>query len=712
MLTRRPSARAVGSVPREVMRELEASIHPVRTSKSDERPLPVAEFAPVRMHPIDAWVRSSRERMLATPPPVVTRRSVLSLIPWLLTAGAVIAVLLYVSQYGIRTKEAIVEQGNAAIGHLVSAKESAERLDLDEARDEIARAEDQFNGAARELEKFNGVISVLSHVPGFSSLRVGRDLLEVGRLLASVGASLGTVLDVVSEGGALLDSSASAPASLPDILNPLREALTKSQVDIERASTLLASIDEADTPEQYVEQFKELTERMPEIQGLVDSTISGVDFAAAFMGADRPQRYLVLFTNSSELRPTGGFPGSYGLLTFEGGRLKDFRADDVYNPDGQIKDLVVPPLQLQHITPGWGMRDAAWWADVPTSSKKVMEYWQLGGGAAVDGVISVKPELLVGILGITGPISMPAYDMVLDRTNVLATLQLEVESKKTAQPKQIIVDLAPLIMNRLATAPASQWFALFELFARAMDARDVTMYFDEPRMQSYVREQRWDGAVVETDGDYLMVNISNVKGAKSDAVTDTKIKVESRIEGGTMVHRLTISRLHNGGTSELGFYNKPNHSWVRVLVPKGSALRGIVGNEKPSYRPIIEYTDANSRQDPDLQQLESTYKQDASGVTTFEESGKTGFGFWMTVQPGSVEDVQLEYVVPARYISAEYSLYIQRQPGLSMSDVEVTIQKDSGTRVISSQPAMQEWPDSWRVHSKLVQDFEVRAQMQ
>jgi hypothetical protein len=245
-----------------------------------------------------------------------------------------------------------------------------------------------------------------------------------------------------------------------------------------------------------------------------------------------------------------------------------------------------------------------------------------------------------------------------------------------------------------------------------MDARDVTMYFDESRMQSYVHAQRWDGAVIETEGDYLMVNISNIKGAKSDAVTDTKVKVESTIEGGTMVHRLTISRLHNGGESDFGFYNKPNHAWVRVLVPKGSALRGITGNENPAYRPILEYTDANSRRDPDLEKLESTYKQDAHGVTVFEESGKTGFGFWMTVQPGSVEDVQIEYVVPARYISADYSLYIQRQPGLSMSDVEVTIQKDSGTRVTSSQPAMQEWPDSWRVHSKLVQDFELRARMQ
>jgi hypothetical protein len=467
----------------------------------------------------------------------------------------------------------------------------------------------------------------------------------------------------------------------------------------------------ADLPDQYAEQFVSLRERLPAVSTLVKRAGGFIEFLSSFTGSSRPKRYLVLFSNSSELRPTGGFPGSYGLLTFENGRVKDFRADDIYNPDGQIQELIVPPLQLQHITPGWGMRDAAWWADYPLSAKKVMTYWQRGGGAAVDGVISIKPDMLAGILKITGPVSLPKYNMVLNADNMLAMLQAEVENTESAQPKQIIVDLAPLILQRLGSAPASQWAQLLALFKDGLDTRDILMYFDDESMQSFIASEGFDGSVQSVDGDYLMVNVSNNKGAKSDAVTDTAMKLESWLQDGAMVHRLTMTRRHNGGTSEYGFYNKPNHSWVRVLVPEGSVLRGITGNEIPAYRPLMDYAKEKAVRDSDVVALEATYSTDARGVTTFKESGKTGFGFWTSIEPGSTQTVQIEYAVPARFVSSDYHMYVQRQPGLDVSDFEFTLQKGSALPSIISEPKLTEWPDSWRLHDTLLRDLDISVRM-
>lgn len=54
------------------------------------------------------------------------------------------------------------------------------------------------------------------------------------------------------------------------------------------------------------------------------------------LGFDEPQRYLVLLQNNNEIRPTGGFPGSYAALTIDKGKITDFKVDDVYNPDGLL----------------------------------------------------------------------------------------------------------------------------------------------------------------------------------------------------------------------------------------------------------------------------------------------------------------------------------------------------------------------------------------
>jgi len=635
-----------------------------------------------------------------------------SLAPWLLGAGAVIAGLLMISQYGVKVKGRVIQQGDAAIGHLMEARGDLEVFDFDAARTSLQKSAAEFDDASRELDALGpSLVGLISHIPGLSSLRTGQDILTAGRLLSDAGLALSEALDVTTQSGELLDTTATDRTSLGSIFLPLQSALSRAQDDVTEAAALLEGLDVDALPVQYREQFILLQGKLPTISALVDRAVSTTAFLGRMTGTDRPRRYLVLFSNPSELRPTGGFPGSYGLITFENGRVKDFRADDIYNPDGQIKDLIVPPQQLQHITPGWGMRDAAWWIDFPMSARKVMQYWQRGGGASVDGVLTIKPGMLEGILDITGPISLPQYDTVLTSDNVVSTLQLEVESKKTAQPKQIIVDLAPMILQRLSSAPASQWVALLELFKEGLDRKDVLMYFDDDQLQQYVEREGYSGAVRETSGDYLMVDISNIKGAKADAVTDTAIKLESWMADGTMMHRLTLTRRHNGGSTEYGFYNKPNYSWVRVLVPEGSVLRGITGNANPGHRPLMDYTKVSAERDADLVALESTYTTDARGALTYRESGKTGFGFWMTVNPDSTGSVQLEYSVPAKFVSEDYRLLIQKQPGLDVTDVEFTIQKGGAVSLGESQPRLTEWPDSWRLHSKLEQDLEISARL-
>ncbi len=664
-------------------------------------------------HPLDTYKPPTRSEIMSAALREAQRaRAPWTLVPWFLGAGLVIAGLLFISQYGIKMKGRVVQQGNAAIGSLLSAKNDLESFNFESAKLNLARSAEQFSEASKELDAFGpSLVGLISHIPGLSSLRVGQDVLKVGSLLSDAGLALSEAIDVTTQSGGLLDTKATDRTSLGSVFLPLQKALSRAQDNVTQASEILDGIESNSLPEQYQEQFADLQERLPAIRALVDEAVAATSFLGRMTGTDQPRRYLILFSNPSELRPTGGFPGSYGLITFENGRVKDFRADDIYNPDGQLRELIVPPLQLQHITPGWGMRDSAWWIDFPTSARKVMQYWQHDGGSAVDGVLTMKPDVLKGILKITGPISMPAYDLVLTSENVIATLQLEVESKKTAQPKQIIVDLAPLILQRLSAAPPAQWVALLELFKESLDNRNALMYFEDQQLQSYVLSEGLGGTIGQTNGDYLAVNVSNIKGAKSDAVTDTAIKLESWMEAGSMVHRLTLTRRHNGGASEYGFYNKPNTSWVRVLVPKGSALRDIKGNATPTYKPLLEYATTAAKRDPDLEALEATYRSNGRGAISYEESGKTGFGFWMEVQPGRTGVVQLEYTVPAKYISAGYTLLVQRQPGLDLSDFELTLQKGSIKTVTSAAPSVTEWPDSWRLHTRLDRDLEFRAQV-
>lgn len=687
----------------------EALVHELWQAIADPPP------SPAPLHPIDAWAKMRRQEHAGVFPGPVSSRSVLSLLPWLVGAGIVVAGLLYISQYGAHLKTRVVQQGNAAIAHLMSAKSELERMDWEAARDDFSQAKDRFDQAGQQLDVLgSSATKLVSKVPGLRSLSYGYDIFRAGQYVSDAGLAVSDALAVLAKSGSLLNSAADKRVAFGQVLRPLEEAMSRASKDLDQAIRLLGPIDARALPEDSRAQYNALKDRLPQIKELVGNGSDMAAFLSRLVGTDRPRRYLLLFQNSGELRPTGGFPGSYGLVTFEDGRLKDMQADDIYNPDGQIQGLIVPPLQLQHITPSWGMRDANWFIDFRASARKVAAYYQRGGGTAVDGVIAVRPEVLAAILRITGPVSLPQYDTVLDADNFIPTIQREVESVKTQkEPKKIIMDLAPVVLQRLASASPEQWAKVLDIFKRALDERDMLMYFDDKDMERLVGAQGWDGSVRDTEGDYLTVNISNIKGAKADAVTDTSVKLESWLQAGTMAHRLTLTRQHNGGKSEFGFYNKTNYSYVRVLVPLGSTLRGITGNDRPDNKPLMDYSrQPQPVRDADLTALESTYRYDAArGVTTSEESGKTGFGFWMKVEPGKTQQVQLEYAIPARFAAHNYRLYVQRQPGLDLSDFEFTLQKAAGVDVGTAQPPLTAWPDSWRLHDRLRRDLDLSIKL-
>lgn len=669
------------------------------------------------VHPIDTWVQTSRKRILqqglTSTQSYERRHPLLSVAPWLVMALVVVSGLLYVSNRGIAMKDRMMDYGKAAIASVLSARSHASALDFEATKLDIT----QTMSALHEMQGGLGsvgrsLLSVVARIPGADQASQAHQLLELSDSLSLVLAEVQRLFDVLPSVSSVLRLDGQSDGTF---LSATTQALASLESALTQARTQAGKVSIKGLTPEIALQVEMLQGYLARSQELVGKAKRITEALALFTGSQGPRRYLVLFQNSSELRPTGGFPGSYGIATFENGRMTSFRADDIYNPDGQVRDRVVPPLQLQHITQWWGMRDAGWFVDFPQSARKTMEFWRKGGGSAVDGVIAIKPEVLERILKVTGAISLTGRGLTLQSDTVVTQLQQEVEeSRPTGAPKQVIVELAPLVIGRLADAsPQDARSIATELLAAAHEG-EILLYASDTHVQKVAFDLGIDGSVHQGEEDYLQVNVSNVKGAKTDAVTDTRVKLEAWRDDGTMVHRLTLIRRHDGGTSPYGFYNEPNHAWIRILVPEGSVLRGITGNTKSAYAPLVDYAkESGVLRDADLSVLESTYKYDASrGVTSFEEANKTGFGFWLSTQPGGASSVQLEYVVPARNAGSDYRLVVERQPGLQISEFEFDLRKDAKNILVAHEPKLTEWSDSWRYVSGLQRDLLITLKLE
>jgi hypothetical protein len=66
-------------------------------------------------------------------------------------------------------------------------------------------------------------------------------------------------------------------------------------------------------------------------------TLEYSHFLPDVLGVSERQRYLILLQNESELRSTGGWLTSYGIVGVEGGQIRELFVDDIYNADGALK---------------------------------------------------------------------------------------------------------------------------------------------------------------------------------------------------------------------------------------------------------------------------------------------------------------------------------------------------------------------------------------
>ena len=384
---------------------------------------------------------------------------------------------------------------------------------------------------------------------------------------------------------------------------------------------------------------------------------NSVDALLAILKNPNDQHFLLIFQNPAEIRPAGGFIGSYGDLTVSQGNLKNIRIDDIYNADRQLNLKLIPPKELRGITTNWGARDANWFFDFPTSAKKVISLLEQSDlhrqlGIRFQGTIAINTGVLKTLIEILGPVELPGYELTLNGKNFLEEIQREVEAgrdKKPGQnPKKILSALAPLLLEKLNRLSVQEQEQLIAAFRNHLLKKDIMVYFRDWQLQNSLETAGVGGEILNLpnnfSGDYLAVVNANIAGGKSDAFLDQHISLKSQINpDGKIVNQLTISRTHRGEQKKDWWYRIPNKNYLKILTPPNSRLKTLQGNDDSPAVKKFSYPESYE-QDPDLAAIENT----AGLISQFQtwlgaEFGKNFFAAWLTVPAGETKTLTVIY---------------------------------------------------------------------
>ena len=604
-----------------------------------------------------------------------------------LVAGFLVALFVPAAAWlnqGLDIKNDVLSSGSAAYQNLLNAKRSLESADFKSAEESFGLAHADFLKIHQSINQVGEVaLSILEKLPGGALVSFGSHLVKVGDSLSQAGESLVSAVQLFSFEN-LFDSLKSAAAQNGNVLASgqaghltdsiaLSQAAIKNALDrIATANQELGQIKTSVLPAEIQDEVFSLKEKLPLIEEMLQGMEEYSDSFLKILGQDNPRQYLLIFQNNSEARATGGFIGTYGLLTLDRGEMTSLFIDGIFNADGQLREKIIPPQPIQKISTAWSMHDANWFADWPTSAGKIAWFYEKTGGPTVDGIFSLTPTAAERLLRLTGPIAMPEYGVVLDSNNFVELVQYETEvdyDKTANQPKKILADFAPKFIEKLAELSSDGKKKAVEIIFDCLEQKHILIYFKDGSLENLAVKEGWAGELKSTDKDYLSVVSSNINGFKTDKMIEETISHQAEIQpDGGIVDTLTVVRKHQGGQTSYDWWNRVNANYLRVYLPLGSELIYALGQTKESYQPPVNYQEQGFKNDPLIDSIESkTAIDQKTGTRISAENGKTVFGNWVYVSPGETVTLTYKYKLPFKIDltkpSDSYSLLIQKQSG-------------------------------------------------
>lgn len=394
-------------------------------------------------------------------------------------------------------------------------------------------------------------------------------------------------------------------------------------------------------------QISDLKNELEQTASLMARVIPLAKLLPILAGYPEASHFLLILQNNDELRPSGGFIGVYGILESKSGELSALKTDDSYHVDMPAVGLwkLEPPAPIKKYlkVENWYFRDANWSPDWPTAAQKIEEIYQgemtVTGREAkpFTGIASINPDLVADFLRLVGPITVRGETYTADNFQPLLQYNVEIAYKEqnisSWDRKEVINELLNELKKRLFSLGAKEWPELLKVIDRNIAAKNIQIYLKNNQSEELIDRLGISGEVKQTVSDYLLVVDANLAAFKSDAVVKKQISYTVEPDNQNLSAQVKLDYRHEGG---FDWRTTRYRSYTRVYAPFGSRFKSLEGLDA-----------ANS----DL------------STTDDKELNKTVFGFFISIEPGTSQQIILNYNLPEKLSQGNYSLLVQKQSG-------------------------------------------------
>lgn len=535
----------------------------------------------------------------------------------------------------------------AGIGSLQMALKESEAAKLGSAKHYVAAAHFSFSSASVLTEAliYGDYIVPMQKRAVSQQLLVGKQMSEVARDLLMASETFFAV------------TSGTSSTPKHDFLQAL--ATTKNS---------LLTLQKLKAEHSLPSQVEAKITALDDVIALLENT---GDTYPTVLGFEGKKKYLVLFQNNMELRPGGGFIGSYGLLTIENGKTDKLQIHDVYDADGKLTTHVEPPYAIRRYLGAahWFMRDSNFDPDFTKNAQIAANFLQLETQEKVDGVIAVDTAFLHALLKALGPVRVDDYNETVTAENFYMLTQTHAEKDffpGSSQKKDFLRALFNAINLHVEEKKQISYPLLASAVIDSLKAKHVMVAFADSGVQEVYTVNNLSGALWDARNtaegsflDYTGVVDANIGTNKVNYYLKRTIDQKVSLGVGTDVQSIVTVTYENTSKKDSPF-GGDYKNYVRFLLPKNAQITSVLFDNQ-----AVKTTAAVT--DPALFTKKDFLPPAELELEQTDVNGKNVVGFVHQVPAGSKKTIAIAYTIPQAVPSTSpellYRLRVFKQPG-------------------------------------------------
>ena len=552
-----------------------------------------------------------------------------------------------------------------------SALNAARDGDTITARGAFEQAAQAFSDARDKLE--SPVVSSGLTLPFLASnVRAARTLSEIGTDLANAGESLTAAADPdalqVIDGRLPVEEVRTITPKLERGAKVLTDARTR--LDDLRADPYLVS--------QVREAVDKVYTQLARAEREANRAAAAAKLAPAIFGAEGDRTYLLVVQNNAESRATGGFIGSYALITAHAGKLHvgDLLRTSTWNeaikqqatvsytaPDdykrryGQYR----PDTTLQNVNLS---------PDFPSVAGALMSLAPQAGQPKIDGVLSVDPAGLAALLQLTGPVTLPPdqWPTPIDSGNVVNVTLRDAYTAFAATPERadFLGDVAKAAVDKATSGTLGKPAQIAKVLGGAAHSGHLDLAFARPEEQQLAEKLDVSGRMDPVRSDAVAVTSSNIAGNKIDyylkRAVDYRVMVTPNDDRTSAIAKADLSvTLDN---------TAPAEGLPQIVIGPFTPDRFVAGENRAflsMYSP--------------LRFVDAAVDGQATAVGPGRERGRNVYSLVESIASRTRKTTITKLEGPVKLHRGWYTLEVRAQPTLNPDQVHVSIDVPEGWKI-------------------------------